>query len=282
MKKGHKALLITAGILLATGLVASASGLMMGASLRDVNMGITTDGWKWGNEGGTRTVPETPAAPDAPAAPVAPSMFSEEIRSLDISVGICEMIIVEGDTFAVETSGKDSKKVNVWVENGELNIETEEYRGGNFTITGDHLIIELTVPKDWRAREIDIEIGAGWLTADKLLANELSIDVGAGEASIGYVESTNTDITSGMGKIIIDGGVLTGKTDIECGMGTIDVVINGKEVDYGGSIEVGMGAVTIGSNSRAGTGGTINFNKGATNFIDAECGMGVINVLFEE
>ncbi len=84
-----------------------------------------------------------------------------------------------------------------------------------------------------------------------------------------------------MGSLVLNGKI-TGKGDIKCGMGSIEMTLGGREEDYGCRATVGMGTVILGSESTGGMGGEMTRRRDAPNFFNIDCDMGSVEIYFTE
>ena len=83
-----------------------------------------------------------------------------------------------------------------------------------------------------------------------------------------------------MGSLTLD-GALTGDCDIDCGMGSASLLLNGAEDDYGCTATAGMGTITFGRHECGGLGGSMTVSSGAVdNFFTINSGMGTVDVQF--
>lgn len=299
MKKGYRAIIIAAAVLIGTGIVATASGLMMGASFRNTSFGVMEIGnghfaliggdnmengngnnnaYDDGSHSGNNS--ENNSGNRESWKTLLDESYTD-VTSLDWDIGAGEVIVTQGDSFSVQVEGDDSSKFRSWVEEGEWVIESK-YNERFRPMNDRHFVMNITLPKDFVAREIDISIGAGTLTADLLRSRELSMEVGAGQIEVDLMEAQDTDLSAGMGQINVNSSRLTGEISLDSGMGQIDVEIEGKDADYGGSYDVGMGAVWVGGHGGSGLASSGSWNPQATNRIEVKCGMGQVNVNFSE
>ena len=70
--------------------------------------------------------------------------------------------------------------------------------------------------------------------------------------------------------------------EADCGIGNIDLDINGKESDYDYEISCSAGEIDIGDSSYSGIGHEKKIsNPGASGKMDLDCGVGNITVDFE-
>lgn len=217
---------------------------------------------------------------------------------------VLQAAVENGDTKAFEISDVDSMELNLRYD--ELNLE--EYDGdtirvevnndnnGYVTVKKDsrtlHIIstgkkhdrdVTVFYPKGMKFKtvEIGIDAGAGNLDGD-LEAEEFDVSVGAGDFSnSGTIRAENCDITVGVGEADMT-GITAENIDGECGIGKLTLSLSGKESDYNYNLECGVGTVNIGENEYSGLAAEKSINNGASKSLDLECGMGEIDVEFED
>jgi DUF4097 and DUF4098 domain-containing protein YvlB len=157
--------------------------------------------------------------------------------------------------------------------------------------------LTLTVPEGKTFSEVELEIGAARLTADKLSAEALELRLGAGDVSIGYLEvSRQADIEGGTGKITVSDGSITdltvemgvgkldftaavlGEGDFELGVGESSLTLKGSKDDYKIDVRKGIGTVTVDGVTVTdfGTSGD------GVNYINIDGGVGAVNISFKE
>ena len=68
---------------------------------------------------------------------------------------------------------------------------------------------------------------------------------------------------------------------VNCGMGTVTATLAGKRQDYGTDIDCGLGAVNVGSESHSGISSLRTGDSNAPKYMEIECGMGTVDILFE-
>jgi hypothetical protein len=157
--------------------------------------------------------------------------------------------------------------------------------------------ITITIPKDFTAESFILEVGAGEVDADTIIAKagEFTVDagrlkvdhlvvdeqstynVGTGEMVLNDITANNTKIDCGVGNVEVV-GTITGKNDITCGIGRIKLDLNGDKDDYSYEIKSGIGNVVIDNHSYHNTNKDINNNSG--NDLNLDCGIGNITVEF--
>ncbi|MBE6662592.1 MAG: DUF4097 domain-containing protein [Ruminococcaceae bacterium] len=202
-----------------------------------------------------------------------------DIVCLDIEIGAADFAIKEADTFLVESN---LKNLTVEESNGTLTIK-EKTKFGRYNDTK----LTLYIPKDKGFRKADIETGAGRFTADSLIANELTLELGAGEVYLNKLgAASSAHIAGGAGKLTIANGTLCnlelemgvgqlnltadlyGKNELDLGVGESNITLIGPEENYSVDIEKGLGGITVNGKSvsdygRVGNGqGLVEINGG--------------------
>ena len=82
------------------------------------------------------------------------------------------------------------------------------------------------------ADEAALEIDAGELIAEEVIAEkELSVDVGAGNASISRFSAGELAADCGVGELSLS-GTAQNEVDAECGVGTISLTLMGRQEDF--------------------------------------------------
>ncbi len=216
-------------------------------------------------------VPSQAPQTTAPAQPPAGGIQGE-IHSLDFEVGAAELILQQGDSFALEVEG--STRYRSWQEHGKWKIEMQP------SYPGEISTFYVTIPQNAEFLEVELSVGAGTIVADSLTCGKASIEVGAGTAQIDKLVSGQCDIEVGAGYVQVDGGRLSGKTDIECGLGSVELNVERPE-SYGGSIELAMGSVTIDGTEYTSVSQEQRIGSLASTVLyEIECSMGSVEIRF--
>lgn len=183
----------------------------------------------------------------------------QNIKKLEIELGAGSLEIYYDDV----------DEIQVW-QDEVAGFETE-MDGDTFKISGGTGVvinngggsIVLTIPKDMKFEEVQLEVGAGEAWIDELKADFLDVEVGAGEADFGHLDVKTLDA--------------------EVGVGELTAELVGSEEDYNYNIESGIGEIEIGDNSYGGFARSQNIaNPGADRVIDMECGIGSVSISFED
>ena len=199
------------------------------------------------------------------------------VSKLDLSIRTGELYLKEynGNEIKVEVSGKDREKVRVGQEGETLVLES----------IGRVQDREITVsyPKKMEFEDASVDVAAGTVNLDDdFYAKKLEVSVAAGEFSNdGAVTAEKADISVGTGNVDLD-NLNVQNLEADCGIGNIDLDINGKESDYDYEISCSAGEIDIGDSSYSGIGHEKKIsNPGASGKMDLDCGVGNITVDFE-
>lgn len=136
-----------------------------------------------------------------------------------------------------------------------------------------------------QADKVEIIIGAGMLEGDfsdtLVEADELILDVGAGEMNISGLKARKLDAECGVGLLTMK-DVSMEKCELECGIGKLQMNVDGRQEDFDYEIDCGIGNVVLGDSSYTGLGTSKNIDNNADRKMDIDCGIGQVVVSFQE
>lgn len=217
--------------------------------------------------------------------------IGDPVRNLEIELGGAELEIRTGEKFQVESDHKYLK-----LENSEGSLRIHEDRPA-FGSNPGGVRVRLTVPEEHVFEKADISAGAGMMKIDVLQADTLSLDLGAGEASIGMLAANaNARINGGAGELTIRDGKLanlnfdmgigeadltcelTGNCEIDYGVGELNLTLAGTADDYRIILDKGLGEAML--NNEAMSDGTVYGN--GENSIDIDGGVGDLRIRFRD
>ena len=209
-------------------------------------------------------------------------------QQLKVDIAAANLLITEGTEYSVSGNIKD---LTVTEENGTLVIKEKQKL---LNKSSQDAVLKITVPKGYCFTRADISTGAGGVTIENLTADELKLQLGAGEVDIRHLTANrDAEIDGGAGKITVAGGALanldmdmgvgevnltsrlTGDCSLDMGIGETNLTLIGSESDYGIDLDKGLGSITI-------DGKTFNrsqYGNGATE-VDIDGGIGAINIAF--
>lgn len=228
-------------------------------------------------------------------------VVGNEISELFVEAGGCVFTMKESgdDNFYLEA--ENAKKFQGYIENGTLFVRATV--GSGTVAKGEECSVTLYVPDNWgekRLDKVDMELGAGVMELSRLDADKVLLEVGAGQIVLSEAVAETLDVTVGMGEIIVKDltadkllgkvgmghlyleGSIYDKADVECAMGSLEMVVKGSQDDFDYDIECGMGNIKIGDNSYGGVAQEKNIDNGASGKMIVECAMGDVNISFTE
>ncbi len=208
--------------------------------------------------------------------------YEEDIKKLEVEFSAGVLTIQYGDVDSIQISKNNIRHYSNKIKGDTMHIEGGIGNSiGAGTIGGD-VYLTITIPKDMKLEEIDLEIGASEATLTDLNADKIYITVGAGEAKVHGAKAGLLDIEVGLGQATFT-EVDAKKLDMEVGMGELNIKLLGAKESYSYNVNCGIGEVTIDGQSCGGLGASSSVNPPeATHHIDAECGIGEITIEFQD
>lgn len=245
------------------------------------------------------------------------SMNADAFTELDIELADCVLYLEESkdDQIRVYVEGDDLRYY--WLVEGR----TLRLRNAGKMKSHDDDEVHVSIPADLSFRELEIDFGAGLLVAaTPLNAQEMDIEIGAGECELMEVSADEADIMVGAGKLFVGAlgirtaeitvgageltvddiivndkldlsigvgsamvnGTILGDLSLDCGMGTAAMALTGSEDDHSYEVEVAMGNVLIGHHDHGGFAASRSWNSGKDSRFDIECDMGSVAIAFED
>ena len=219
------------------------------------------------------------------------TVISEDVRHLDIDLSGAELEIRTGNELAVKSNHKYLKTEN---QNGCLRVTESR---SVFGLDADGVRVILTVPKNFTFERVRISAGAGVMNIDTLFGEDITMELGAGEVSVGcLVASNRAKIDGGAGELMILGGSindldmdlgigevvlksrLTGNSRIDCGAGELELTLSGSPEDYRITPDKGVGEALLNGEKML-DGETYGNGE---NRVELNGGVGSMWVLFDE
>ena len=188
-----------------------------------------------------------------------------DVQNADITIFTVE------DTEEIQYSTNRGKEI-ARVEGNTLTLEEE-------ISVKEHLELEIYIPAGV-LREIEIEAINGAITADSVIADNVSIDIDNASVNIQeLVVENKAELQINAGEMVI--GYYEGSNlDVECAVGAMMIVCEGNKNDYNYNLECGVGEIIMGDEIYSGLGQEIHVKNGGTKLIEAECAMGQIQIEF--
>jgi hypothetical protein len=227
------------------------------------------------------------------------------IVELEIETGGINTVINKwnGTGIVVDTSNlsRDQRRqINVRQRGNELEVTTGRFSfnfGRNLGNLGNEVLV-IQIPEGTEFDSVSLDIGAGHISIDQLIANEveitvgagqiiidvlkaytLEVEIGAGQGTVGELEVVRTNMEVGTGQLNVT-GTIEERAELDCGIGEIILNVRGRQEEFGHSISVGIGEATFGNISVGGLGGDSEGNQHLDKSIEIDVGIGSVTVNF--
>ena len=201
-----------------------------------------------------------------------------ESIEIELTAAAVKVLPYDGDKVVVDRNGMSDywkKKVSSSMSGSKLKIHTSKViRAGKNTGS-----LCIYVPANLELREISMESGAGQIEMKEIHAKEISLEIGAGQGILEGFSAEKLEVECGAGEILLQGEV-TRKAEIDCGVGTVEFEAKGEYEDYDYEISCGMGEVVIDGKSYSGLDKDQTIKNGSDRKIEADCGMGKIEISY--
>ncbi len=228
----------------------------------------------------------------------------ENVENIDFEFAVGEISITTGDEMCIHVENMFENAITSEVKDGTWYVKDSlrekgnahsEYAPNIYIVLPanqifDTIEIELaagTVEVELlRAKEIILEVDAGSMTVQQLYATEcLELHNGVGEMKLLSVQANNVTADNGIGSTSIFGEI-TGKNNIKCGIGEVNIVLRGREdIDFDYDVNCGIGEVVIGNSKHSGIGHHHKESHHSTtsqkDYFYLDCGIGCIRLDLE-
>ena len=311
MKKFTKGALITCLVLFLTGVVVIIGGVASAGpkafqdgfdSLRNSNW-FHMNGWNWDLHFGDDADWDSSTIFKGEAKDFVYDKSSVDTIAVDSAYGRVDIKEADTDKITVKVTGKrSSTKYSCVLEDGELVIKGDKQSKVIHIGDGNAIDILITVPAQMKFKLLDLDfyagevfvdlptsnpdqskfnVDAGQLTVTNLNTTELTIDIGAGEMDGERLQAENAFFDCGMGEMSIEQFTVTKKLTASVGMGEITMNLSGQRNDYNYDISCGMGNLDVGDQSYSGISNDTTIDNDAQTDVKLDCGMGNVEVNFE-
>ncbi len=220
-----------------------------------------------------------------------------EIEKIVVEAARCDLKLqeAEGDSYGI--SADDIPALQCYAKDGTLVVRINH----NPKEQGHDGRVTLYLPRNRTISEVTLELGAGKLTAEPFQAEELTVRAGVGEISLCGLKAEDVTIESGMGwmemrecevtdDLVISTamggfcyqGRILGDVKAACGMGSVEMRVEGEREDFNYKTECAAGSIVIGEGGNTFWIGEHSLDNGAHKEMELECAMGAIEISFYE
>lgn len=185
-----------------------------------------------------------------------------DIKVLEIDIAAANLTIKQGDSFSVESNLKNLK---ITEGNGKLALkEKSKFKISLGKNDLPEAILTVYIPQGTVLDEADITTGAGKVRIESLSAENLELELGAGDVTASKLTVTRVaDIQGGAGRVTLTEcsihnldmemgvgqlnmhSVLSGRSELDLGVGESNITLIGSKSDYSLDISKGIGELMI-------------------------------------
>lgn len=267
MKRFTKICLILAAVLTALGMIGVGVGFLLGAKPEQLAGNLSYTAPSLSRSHGQNI--------DSNSGDSSEYTYDSAIRRLELDVHYASVTIGTSEDDHISVKARNAGKYfKESVEDGDMLVLEDERPKGKATLE-----LEILLP-DRVLEEMELDLGAAELTADRLQARQFSLDIGAGAGTIqSLLTSEDASLDIDVGELTIgyfDGSDL----ELDCGTEQLSITVAGEEQDYNYDLECGIGSIDIGGSSYSGLSSSHSVDNGAARIISADCGMGAISLRF--
>lgn len=236
---------------------------------------------------------------------------AEGIQSINLDVEYGHVIIEEGDDFRADVYNVVEDGFEGYVDGETWYLKQSESFGDTINFFGLDLPfsfgwfgnddyspkIVITVPSDYIAKNLEIDLGTGEIEVDELntenanfeigagsmevrrlnVTEKINCEVGVGELIVKKLQANEADFECGAGSMRITGEVL-GDLYADCGMGEIQLDLNGDEEDYNYDVSCGVGDIKLNGHHYSFSADDTIRNEDAIGTYKLNCSVGSLKV----
>lgn len=220
--------------------------------------------------------------------------LGSDITELNLKVGGAAFYVEESADAQFYVEAENTSRFQVYVENQCLYVKTLKTSGSTMDNSKVTLYVPAGVQLDALYAELgagqlkltginatrqDISVGAGQIVLEDMQAQKMNVEVGMGELLAGNIVVDELVAEVGMGHMSLEGAIGVG-ADIECAMGSVELVCSGAYTDFNYTIEGALGDVEIDGTHYSGVVKEQKINNNASKLIEVECAMGNVVIDF--
>lgn len=224
------------------------------------------------------------------------------VTSLEIENSTGKLEIRQGNEFKVEAEDVSEGFVAEVSNNGTLRISDDDSHFGflwfNFSgFNNPNSKIVVYLPDSFIAEEatidsgagsvlmeglyadnLEISAGAGTISGEDISADKVTIDGGVGSVTLKNVDFNDTYLNCGVGNVKLD-GILIGHTEVDCGVGSVNLDLLGDVDDYDLEVDSGVGTIRLNGEKIS---DDYETDKNAPNSISIDGGVGDVKININE
>lgn len=220
----------------------------------------------------------------------------DEFHEIDIDASIANVTVTQGEDYTLFISSDDTLggyRLKWEVEDGVLKIRDGGAAGhvnitswddfkNVFGVNASAMDVVVTIPTGPIPKRVLVKTGLGDVFLSGLeVDKKLKAETGLGDIECYEVRvQDEVELETGMGDVTlgVEEPYSGTKYDLKTGMGSIEAQLNSYETTWDYEAKTGMGTVSVNGDNM----GTKARHKGGSYELEAETGMGDINLYFQE
>lgn len=212
--------------------------------------------------------------------------FSEKnVKKIEIDITNADITIESGADYSVTIYNIKKDDISCKVgSSGTLVVDNASNSFSLFNIFRRRSFINrgavvITIPSGVSFENVELISHTGNLVAEAPIRTEKAVvKAENGAVSILELYSEKATLTTGSGRITVT-GELHGKTEVKCGSGAVEIMLNDDKSLYSYSADSGMGEINVDGTVYSGN-SKLNSGKTMKDNIRMSCGSGRISVSF--
>ena len=188
-------------------------------------------------------------------------------------------------------------KLQAYVDGDTLHLVSTK----NGSITGSDIKkteIILYVPADFAFDKAKLDLGAGALKAETIVAKKIEFKLGAGDVEVKTLDCDDLELKVGAGSVRIKdasvgkaksevgagsieiNGSIDGDAEFSCAAGNIDITLTNDYNDFDYKVDCSAGNVQLGDKKYTGLNKSAKIDNDAKNDMEIKCKAGNVKVVF--
>ena len=211
-------------------------------------------------------------------------LAGSEIRELEIAVKAASLDIILDDSIdgIMVEDGSDILDVHHSVKENTLYLEIKKKDEHKSISNVAEAALTLRIPAHMKFDEIDMELNAAELDAERLAAEELSFNLNASSAELHEIESGVLDVENNASAFWMY-GVVERELEVDCNAGAVEIELNHGYSEFNYDVNCKVGTVHVSDKEYSGLKSSVTMkNEGAKKVMDLDCNAGEIDVRFDE
>jgi len=197
----------------------------------------------------------------------------DQVQNLELKIGAAQLEIMESDDNQYWIQCDTSKIMKCYIEGDTLVLK------GVKKIGDHHDKIYLYVPAGMRLNSVDVELGAGEITVERLQCEDLETSIGAGQIQYSDMNVGELKMEIGAGQADYN-GIVQQDMKVECAAGQVNLMLQGNKTDWNYDVNCAAGEIMLEDTRYNNLLNEVDIDNSAAKDCKMECVLGQIQVGF--